>query len=251
MAASPGELALLSFSPVDMFMSAGPVIKIVMTVLMVACVASWTVLFAKTAQLLRVRRRLQEALLKVDEAPSLEAAQALWLKHDMTHAFVAGALDEWSRSSGALDDRDGLKERVLLLLERLEAAETRHLMYGTGLLATISATAPFIGLFGTVWGIMTSFAGITAAKSASLAAVAPGIAEALLATALGLVAAIPAVVIYNFLTRQCLTCTAQVADITASILRHVSRDLSRLTLSPITGGQILRFAATRSEQSVN
>lgn len=100
-------------------------------------------------------------------------------------------------------------------------------MRGTGLLATIGASSPFIGLFGTVWGIMTSFTGIAASKATSLAVVAPGIAEALLATALGLVAAIPAVIIYNYLARQTASCRAQVADITALVMRLVSRDQGR------------------------
>ena len=96
-------------------------------------------------------------------------------------------------------DGDGLKERVALLLERIELANSRKISRGTGVLATIGSTAPFVGLFGTVWGIMNSFIGISNAHTTNLAVVAPGIAEALLATALGLVAAIPAVVIYNVL----------------------------------------------------
>ena len=97
---------------------------------------------------------------------------------------------------------DGFKERVALRLERVEAAMSRQIARGTGVLATIGATAPFVGLFGTVWGIMNSFIGISEAHTTNLAVVAPGIAEALLATALGLVAAIPAVVIYNHLARS-------------------------------------------------
>ena len=94
-------------------------------------------------------------------------------------------------------DREGVKERVASRLERLEAGAGRRMLKGTGVLATIGATAPFVGLFGTVWGIMNSFIGISKSQTTNLAVVAPGIAEALLATALGLVAAIPAVVIYN------------------------------------------------------
>ncbi len=98
---------------------------------------------------------------------------------------------------------------------------------GTGILATIGATAPFVGLFGTVWGIMNSFIGISKAHTTNLAVVAPGIAEALLATALGLVAAIPAVVMYNFFSRWIAGYRALHADASAEILRIVSRDLDR------------------------
>ena len=97
---------------------------------------------------------------------------------------------------------DGLKERIAWQLERLELAISRRLARGTGVLATIGSTAPFVGLFGTVWGIMNSFIGISNAHTTNLAVVAPGIAQALLATALGLIAAIPAVMIYNVLARQ-------------------------------------------------
>jgi biopolymer transport protein ExbB len=95
----------------------------------------------------------------------------------------------------------------------------------TGVLATIGATAPFIGLFGTVWGIMNSFIGISKSHTTNLAVVAPGIAEALLATALGLVAAIPAVVMYNTFARWIATYRALQADASAEVLRLVSRDL--------------------------
>jgi biopolymer transport protein ExbB len=122
---------------------------------------------------------------------------------------------------------DGIKERVGSRLERIEAAAARAMSRGTGILATIGATAPFVGLFGTIWGIMNSFIGISKAQTTNLAVVAPGIAEALLATALGLVAAIPAVVIYNLFARQTAGCRALVGDAAASVLRLVSRDLDQ------------------------
>jgi biopolymer transport protein ExbB len=119
-----------------------------------------------------------------------------------------------------------VKERVAMRLERLEASMGRHMLRGTGILATIGATAPFVGLFGTVWGIMNSFIGISKSQTTNLAVVAPGIAEALLATALGLVAAIPAVVIYNHLARRTAAYRALVADSSSAVLRIVSRDLA-------------------------
>jgi len=122
---------------------------------------------------------------------------------------------------------DGVKERVASRLERIEAAAGRRMIRGTGLLATVGATAPFVGLFGTVWGIMNSFIGISKQHTTNLAVVAPGIAEALLATALGLVAAIPAVVMYNMFSRWTAGYRALLADAAAGVLRLVSRDLDR------------------------
>lgn len=126
-----------------------------------------------------------------------------------------------------MSDKEGVKERVASRLERIEASVGRRLGLGTGLLATIGATAPFVGLFGTVWGIMNSFIGISLAQTTNLAVVAPGIAEALLATAIGLVAAIPAVVIYNMFVRMIGVQRAMVADAAAEVMRLVSRDLDR------------------------
>jgi biopolymer transport protein ExbB len=125
---------------------------------------------------------------------------------------------------------DGLKERIALQLERLEMAASRKISRGTGVLATIGSTAVFVGLFGTVWGIMNSFIGISNAHTTNLAVVAPGIAQALLATAMGLVAAIPAVVVYNVLTRQTAHYRALLGDASAQIIRLVSRDLDRARL---------------------
>ena len=248
MAAPAGDLASLPFTPWEMFLGAGPVVRFVMMLLIVACVISWAVFVAKVVEVMRVRRALSQAELKLENATSLADSQSLCPDIGIVRTLLLAASNEWTRSADVLEDREGLKERIMLHLERLEAAEGRRLMRGTGILATIGATSPFIGLFGTVWGIMTSFTGIAATKATSLAVVAPGIAEALLATALGLVAAIPAVVIYNFLSRQCLGCKAQVGDLTALILRLVSRDLSRLHVQG-GGGQVLRFATPRAEQA--
>ncbi len=130
-------------------------------------------------------------------------------------------------SERALDHVDGagLKERVSSRLVRIEAQAGRRMSRGTGVLATIGSTAPFVGLFGTVWGIMNSFIGISEAQTTNLAVVAPGIAEALLATALGLVAAIPAVVIYNVFARSITGYRQLLADASAGVERLISRDL--------------------------
>jgi biopolymer transport protein ExbB len=123
--------------------------------------------------------------------------------------------------------RAGVQERIASRLERIEAASGRAMIRGTGILATVGATAPFVGLFGTVWGIMNSFIGISKSHTTNLAVVAPGIAEALLATALGLVAAIPAVVMYNMFSRWVAGYRALHADASAEIMRLISRDLDR------------------------
>lgn len=231
----------ISFSPWAMFLGAGPVVRCVMTLLAVASVLTWTLFIAKSVELLRVRLKLRRAEQALEQANTLDLGEE-WTRDNasIAHTLVMAAETERRCSADIPDDGEGLKERIVLHLERLEAAEGRRLLRGTGVLATIGATAPFIGLFGTVWGIMTSFTGIAASRATSLAVVAPGIAEALLATALGLVAAIPAVVIYNHLARQTASCRAQVADLTALVMRLVSRDLGRARL-PAAAGSVVRL----------
>ncbi|OUI79923.1 tonB-system energizer ExbB [Acetobacter tropicalis] len=243
------DLAPISFSPWDMFLNAGPVVRCVMILLAVASLLTWTIFIAKSVELLRVRMRLTKAEQTLEQANTLDLGEEGTRQNGIAHTLVMAAETERKRSADITDDSEGLKERIVLHLERLEAAEGRRLMRGTGVLATIGATSPFIGLFGTVWGIMTSFTGIAASKATSLAVVAPGIAEALLATALGLVAAIPAVVIYNHLARQTASCRAQVADLTALVMRLVSRDLGRMQ-ALTASGQVVRLGASRDSRSV-
>lgn len=213
-------------SPWSMFVHADIVVKVVMIGLAVASIVTWTVLLSKSIELARASKQQRRVLGIVDQARSLgHAAKQLGEGSDAS-VLVAAAEAELKLSAHALDDRDGVKERIASRLERLEAAAGRRMVKGTGVLATIGATAPFVGLFGTVWGIMNSFIGISKAQTTNLAVVAPGIAEALLATSLGLVAAIPAVVIYNHFARQTATYKALVADTSAAVLRLVSRDLS-------------------------
>jgi biopolymer transport protein ExbB len=140
-------------------------------------------------------------------------------------AMAEATATELRLSAG--QDCAGIKERVASRLQRLEVAAGRRMARGTGLLATIGSTAPFVGLFGTVWGIMNSFIGISQSQTTNLAVVAPGIAEALLATATGLIAAIPAVVIYNIFARAIGAYRASLADLSAAILRMASRELDR------------------------
>jgi biopolymer transport protein ExbB len=141
--------------------------------------------------------------------------------HGPVSALVRTALQELQLSGNS--KRAAIKERISWLLERVEASGARQIGRGMGVLATIGATAPFVGLFGTVWGIMNSFIGISSAHTTNLAVVAPGIAEALLATALGLFAAIPAVVIYNMFARSIGGYRALLSDGSALVMRLVSR----------------------------
>ena len=222
-------------SPYGMFMSADVVVKGVIVGLLIASFVTWTVFAAKTIEILIARRRIRAALRALSEADSI----ALVKPTERTAAlFRSAALEEMRRSDG-LYDKDSLKERIASRLERIEAALSRAILRGTGVLATIGATAPFVGLSGTVWGIMNSFIGISKAHTTNLAVVAPGIAEALLATAFGLAAAIPAVVIYNVFARSIAGYRAQLGDASAEVLRLVSRDLDRR----VVGRQPIRPAA--------
>jgi biopolymer transport protein ExbB len=213
-------------SPWSMFLNADIVVKAVMVGLLAASVATWTIWLAKTTQLAGARRRALRGLRVLAQADSLGAVvKAGNLGRGPVAALVAAAADEVSRS-GALP-AEGVKERAALSLQRIEARGTRAMTQGTGVLATVGSVAPFVGLFGTVWGIMNSFVGISHAHTSNLAVVAPGIAEALLATAVGLVAAIPAVVIFNGFARATAGYKALLGDASAEVMRHLSRDLDR------------------------
>jgi len=213
-------------SPWGMFSSAHVVVKAVMIGLMLASLVTWTIALAKGWELLTARRSAAAQNLLLASSGSLaEAGQAL-AGQGQLEAATQAALREIEMSDG-IHDKASVKERLASRLERIEAALGRRMMRGTAVLATIGAIAPFVGLFGTVWGIMNSFIGISKQHTTNLAIVAPGIAEALLATALGLFAAIPAVVIYNMFSRGVAGYKALCADGTAEILRIASRDLDR------------------------
>jgi biopolymer transport protein ExbB len=173
------------------------------------------------------RRRLARGIAAISGEPSLADAFArIGNSKGLLPSFVREALLEL-RLSCDIAGEAGIKERVASRLARREIAAGRDMNRGTGLLATIGATAPFVGLFGTVWGIMNSFVGISKAQTTNLAIVAPGIAEALLATAVGLFAAIPAVIIYNQFSRSVGAYRNLSGDASAEVLRLVSRDLDR------------------------
>jgi biopolymer transport protein ExbB len=221
-AATDTALLPRNLSPWGMFLNADVVVKAVMIGLALASLVTWTVWLAKTIELRRAtgaaKRRL--ALLESDTTLA-EVERDCMDGRDAVAQIIQSAAREAVLSDGVVDD--GFKERIALRLERVEAAMSRRIARGTGVLATIGATAPFVGLFGTVWGIMNSFIGISEAHTTNLAVVAPGIAEALLATALGLVAAIPAVVIYNYLARSIAAYRALLGDASAQVLLLISR----------------------------
>jgi biopolymer transport protein ExbB len=218
-------------SPWGMFLSADPVVKAVMVGLAVASVVTWTVWLAKSIEIFFAKRRVRAAAKKLAGIRSLEEVQPLGEIQGEVAQFLGAAAAELKLSPG-LSDTDGIKERIASRLERIEASYGRRILRGTGVLATIGATAPFVGLFGTVWGIMDSFIGISKSHTTNLAVVAPGIAEALLATALGLAAAIPAVVIYNMFARSIAGYRAGLGDAAAEVLRLVGRDLERAAAVP-------------------
>ncbi len=212
-------------SPWGMFLTANPVVKAVLIGLLFASIVTWTVWLAKSIELMTMKRKMRRALAALGKARSTADAERQAAEDSPATDLVRAAIAELRMSEDML--AEGIKERVASRLERIEAAAGRRIARGTGLLATIGATAPFVGLFGTVWGIMNSFIGISKAQTTTLAVVAPGIAEALLATALGLVAAIPAVVIYNGFARSIAGYRALLADASAEILRLVGRDLDQ------------------------
>lgn len=215
-------------SPWGMFMAADWVVKSVMIGLALASLATWTVWLAKSIELATSRRRLSRALDTIVAAQSLaDAGRALDVRRGPGALMVKAAGHEaaMARDTIGRGGEAGLKERVTSHLGRIEAQAARTMTRGTGVLATIGSTAPFVGLFGTVWGIMNAFIGISQAQTTNLAVVAPGIAEALLATALGLVAAIPAVVIYNMFARATAGYRLLLGDAAAAVERLVSRDL--------------------------
>ncbi|MBW7967977.1 tonB-system energizer ExbB [Bradyrhizobium sp. BR 10289] len=226
-AVSIGVPGMKELSPWVMFLSADVVVKAVMIGLALASLMTWTVLIAKSIELSVASTKLRSALKKTAEARSLaEAQMALGGKEGILPSFLAAALRE-ARMSAGLSSDAGIKERAASSFQEIVRAEARRIRIGMGVLATIGSTSPFVGLFGTVWGIMNSFIGISKSQTTNLAVVAPGIAEALLATAIGLVAAIPAVIIYNHFSRVTKSYLELVSRASGAAARLLSRDLDR------------------------
>jgi len=188
-----------TMSPIALFVQADIVVKVVMVGLLLASIWTWTIILAQWIRLRRVRReneRFERDFWKSEDIDSFYEGRG---RDDLPSAKVlAAGVSEWRRSTaGRRVDREGTRSRLAVAMHSAVAAETDKLASRLNILATVGSVAPFVGLFGTVWGIMRSFTDIAGAQNTSLAVVAPGIAEALFATALGLFAAIPAVIAYN------------------------------------------------------
>ncbi|WP_375398247.1 protein TolQ [uncultured Sphingomonas sp.] len=188
-----------SLSPIALFLQADVVVKGVMVGLLLASIWTWVVIIGFALKLGSTRRRIAAFDRDFWKAEDIDAFYRLHADSDLPVArvFAAGVV-EWRRStaSGPID-REGTRSRLATAMGSAAAAEVDGLADRLNILATVGSVAPFVGLFGTVWGIMRSFTGIAAQQNTSLAVVAPGIAEALFATAIGLFAAIPAVIAYN------------------------------------------------------
>ena len=222
------KAGLHELSPWSMFLSADIVVKIVMSLLALASLASWTVLIAKSVELVGAGRTLHAVLRRTAAARSLDEARTVAEGRSVFARLLAAAALEAQLSRDVDAKRgDGIRERAASAFAEIMRGEARSIRRGLGLLATIGSVAPFVGLFGTVWGIMNAFIGISKSQTTNLAVVAPGIAEALLATAVGLVAAIPAVVIYNHFSRQVRGYIDAVAAAAGTAGRLLSRDLDR------------------------
>jgi biopolymer transport protein ExbB len=223
--------AMHELSPWSMFRNADIIVQAIMVSLAFASLVTWTVGIAKTLELSVAQGKLRGALKRVAESRSLAEAQlALGGKENVLSSLLAAAMKEGRMSAGISSD-SGIKERAASSFSEIVRAEARRVRFGMGALATIGATSPFVGLFGTVWGIMNSFIGISKSQTTNLAVVAPGIAEALLATAIGLVAAIPAVIIYNHFARVTKSYMELVGRASGAAGRLLSRDLDRTHVS--------------------
>lgn len=200
-----GNVAQTDMSAWGMFMQADLVVKFVMISLILASIWTWAIIFDKMMRFKSIKQRsakFESDFWSADALDSFYEKVKRRANHPYAVVFMA-AMEEWFRSSGKSGNARmrlsgaGLKERISQIMGVARNRELDELEKGLGFLATVGSSAPFIGLFGTVWGIMNSFQNIAVSKNTSLAVVAPGIAEALLATAIGLFAAIPAVIAYN------------------------------------------------------
>ncbi len=188
-----------AMSPIALFLQADIVVKAVMIGLLLASIWTWAIIvgqWLKLARVVRENERFEREFWKSADIDSFYEAHG---RGDLPIAKVlAAGIAEWRRSTaGQRVDKDGTRQRLAIALHSAVGAETDRVAARLNILATVGSVAPFVGLFGTVWGIMRSFTDIAGAQNTSLAVVAPGIAEALFATALGLFAAIPAVIAYN------------------------------------------------------
>ncbi len=197
--ASVADTGAHTLAPLKLFLNADIVVQVVMIGLLIASIATWTIIVSqwlRTRKAMRASERFEREFWAANDADSFYRENK---DADLPAARVFSAgMYEWRRSTGRTAvDRDGTRERLATAMGAAVATEVDRLGDRLNILATVGSVAPFVGLFGTVWGIMRSFSAIAAEQNTSLAVVAPGIAEALFATAIGLFAAIPAVIAYN------------------------------------------------------
>jgi biopolymer transport protein TolQ len=222
----------VDFSLWGMFANADILVQLVMLMLVVASVWSWSIIFEKTKRMRRVNAAadlFEESFWSGNSLDTLFTENKDGNGHPMSRIFVA-AMREWQRSTGsegAVIDRLGLEDRLARVTRVTTNRELDKMEHGLGFLATVGSTAPFIGLFGTVWGIMNSFQSIALTSNTSLAVVAPGIAEALMATGLGLVAAIPAVMGYNKLSHELTRYAGRLEGFSDEFYAILSREMDR------------------------
>ena len=214
-------------SPLALFLHADAVVKIVMVGLLLASVWTWAIIFTHSMRLRRINRQTTAFENDFWQADDIDAFHARRGGEPLPSArIVTAGLDEWRRSTRTKTvDRSGTRERLASRMNAEVASELDRLSDRLNILATVGSVAPFVGLFGTVWGIMRSFTAIAGANNTSLAVVAPGIAEALFATAIGLFAAIPAVIAYNRLTHGLDRLEARLARFADRFHSTLSREL--------------------------
>lgn len=179
------------FSFIGLFLQADPIVKGVMILLVIASIACWTVVFEKIIRIAAAKRQAKAFDVLVRSGGALESSGG-----GMDAQIMGAAAEAW-RDQDSSETRAERRDRIERAMRAALTSRIKRLQTGLPLLATAGSTAPFIGLFGTVWGIMNSFSSIAKSQDTSLAVVAPGIAEALFATAIGLIVAIPAVMAYN------------------------------------------------------
>ncbi|MFL6857515.1 MAG: protein TolQ [Allosphingosinicella sp.] len=218
-----------SLSPVALFLQADIVVKAVMVGLVLASLWTWTIIFGHALRMRRVSRGcagFERDFWKSGDIAEFHAARG---KEDLPSARVLGAaVEEWRKSvAGGKLDREGTRSRLAVAMHSAAIEAVDDIAGRLNILATIGSVAPFVGLFGTVWGIMRSFGDIAGANNTSLAVVAPGIAEALFATALGLFAAIPAVIAYNRMSFGINRLEARLQRFADAFHGTLSRELER------------------------
>jgi biopolymer transport protein TolQ len=218
-----------TFSPVKLFLDADWVVKLVIIGLALASVWAWTIIVSFIVKMARINKETEKFEREFWKSGDIDGFFAVHGKSDMPVARVfAAGVAEWRRSTnGKHIDRQGTRERLATAMDATIAAETDKLANRLNFLATTGSVAPFVGLFGTVWGIMRSFSAIAAEQNSSLAVVAPGIAEALFATAIGLFAAIPAVIAYNRFSHRLNQYEARMGRFADGFHGTLSRELER------------------------